>query len=315
MKIHAVIPCYKSESIAPKVVFECLKYVDKVICVDDNCPNQTGKYIEKSIKDDRVVVIFHKYNRGVGGATKTGINYALKNNAEIIIKIDSDGQMPPSLIPELIKPLLENRAEFTKGNRFRNPDVIIKMPLIRLVGNIGLSFLTKLSTGYWELFDPTNGFIAMTKKTIDRIPFSKVDNRYFFETDLLFRLSLTDTLVSEISMPSHYSIEKSSLLPFLELFNFSFKHFFIFLKRIFYQYFLLDFNPGSISILISLTLGTASLILGISRIIIGSINGMETPSGIQTLFLTFILISSQFFINFIYYDASQRILFRKLKKI
>lgn len=315
MKKYALMPCFKSSNIAPKVVKDCLKYVDKVICIDDCCPENTGKIIKKEISDPRVVVLFHSRNKGVGGATKTGIKYALSENAEIIIKIDSDGQMSPDLIPELIKPLLEKRAEFTKGNRFRSPDVLIKMPLIRLIGNLGLSFLTKLSTGYWELFDPTNGFIAFSRNTISRIPLMKIDNRYFFETDLLFRLSLSDTLIEEISMQPLYKNEKSSLVPLLELFNFFFKHLFIFFKRIFYQYFLLDFNPGSISLVISLILGSMSIIIGFSRIVIGNINKVETPYGIQTLFLTFILISSQFFINFIYYDASQRVLFRKLRII
>ena len=315
MKKYALMPCFKSSNIAPKVVKDCLKYVDKVICIDDCCPENTGKIIEEEFFDPRVVVLFHSRNKGVGGATKTGIDYALSEGAGIIIKIDSDGQMSPALIPELVKPLLENRAEFTKGNRFRSPDVLIKMPLLRLLGNLGLSFLTKLSTGYWELFDPTNGFIAFNRDTISRIPLLKIDNRYFFETDLLFRLSLSDTLIEEISMKPHYENEKSSMVPLIELFNFFFKHIFVFVKRIFYQYFLLDFNPGSISLIISVALGSTSFILGFTRLIIGKINNVETPYGIQTLFLAFILISSQFFINFIFYDASQRVLFRKIKTL
>jgi len=120
---------------------------------------------------------------------KSGFIYALKFNPEIVIKIDSDGQMDPVLIPKLIEPLLEGTSELTKGNRFTNPKSIKKMPIIRIIGNIGLGFITKLSTGYWELFDPTNGFIAFKASTLKKIRLKKTDDRYFFESDLsVFRL-------------------------------------------------------------------------------------------------------------------------------
>ena len=72
MKLYAVIPCYKTVDLAPHIVQNCLKYVDKVICVDDACPFETGKNIQKLIKDKNLIILFHKNNLGVGGAVKTG---------------------------------------------------------------------------------------------------------------------------------------------------------------------------------------------------------------------------------------------------
>ncbi len=315
MKICTIIPCYKSPEKAPAIAKECLKYSDLVICVDDCCPLQSGKKIEEFVKSEKLIVIRHKFNKGVGGAMKTGIKFALDKEVDIVVKIDSDGQMPPNLIPRLIEPIIDGNAEVTKGNRFRDPGVLIKMPKIRLIGNIGLGFLTKLSTGYWELFDPTNGFIAIKKNIFFNLPINKLDNRYFFETDFLFRCSLNEIVIHEMPMKTVYADEVSNLYPLKELPIFLLKHLKIFMKRIFYHYFILDFNPGSISLIISILFGVFALFLASSNYISTTIYGGQTPVGIQTLFLVLSIIATQFFINFIYYDASQRPLFRKLRTI
>ena len=120
MKTVAVVPCYKSSSIAPKIIKDLIEYVDFIVCVDDFCPEGTGRAIQKQVKSKKVKVIFHQKNKGVGGATKTGIKFSESIGAEIIVKIDSDGQMDPSYIPFLIEPILNQASDFSKGNRFRN---------------------------------------------------------------------------------------------------------------------------------------------------------------------------------------------------
>ena len=243
---------------------DVINYVDKLVCVDDCCPENTGKSIENFLKSDQLDFIYHDRNQGIGGAMKSGIQHALKFNPEIIIKIDSDGQMNPNLIPKLLEPILNGSSEFTKGNRFTNPKFITKMPLIRIIGNIGLGFITKLSTGYWELFDPTNGFLALRSNVLRDISLEKIDNGYFFETDLLFRCALCNVLISEIPMEASYEDEKSSLSPFKEFFKFLFKHTNIFFKRLTYQYFLLDFNPGSLSLLLAIIFGCVAFFVGLN---------------------------------------------------
>ena len=315
MKVAGVIPCYKTADKVVKVIKESSKFCDILICVDDCCPLSTGKKIENLFVNQNVFVIFHDKNQGVGGATKTGIRYALDLGANIIVKIDSDGQMSPDLIPSLVNPIKVGKADFTKGNRFKDPNVIFKMPTIRLLGNFILSFLTKLSTGYWELFDPTNGFIAIKSSTVKLFNLNKIDNRYFFETDILFRCSINDIVIKEIPMEAIYGDETSNLYPIVEIPNFLIRHCLIFYKRILYHYFIYDFNPGTISLLISILFGLGSISLGGFYFFRGIFNQIQTPSGIQTLFLAMVFISTQFFTNFIYYDVTQRPLFRKLKSI
>ena len=189
------------------------------------------------------------------------------------------------------------------------------MPTLRFIGNFSLSFLTKLSTGYWELFDPTNGFIAINSSTLNLFNLNKIDNRYFFETDILFRCSINDIVVKEIAMEAKYGDETSNMYPIAEIPNFLIKHILIFHKRILYSYFIYDFNPGSISLVISFLLGIVSILFGGFYYYRGMLNEVQTPTGIQTLFLAMVFISSQFLTNFIYYDVTQRPLFRKLRSL
>lgn len=309
----AVMPCYRTSTQAVKLAQKCLQFVDLVICVDDSCPQHTGTKISAANLGPQVVVLKHSTNQGVGGATKTGISFALAHGYNIIIKLDSDGQMNPENIPRLIKPLLTGKAQLCKGNRFTNLESMSGMPTLRLIGNIGLGFLTKLSTGYWELFDPTNGFIALSADTAQLVRLDKTDDRYFFETDLLFRCGLADIVICEIAMPSSYNGEISSLRPERELIRFSRKHLQILAKRIFYQYFLLDFNPGSIELVGGLCAATLSLVIALKSIFNNINYNQATPAGTQTLFLALTFIAVQLLLGFVSYDAATRPVLRRIK--
>ncbi len=314
MKVFAIMPCYKTASTAPSIAKSLLDYVDMVICVDDGCPQNSGHEIQSFINSPRIKVLFHTQNRGVGAATKTGIRMALDLGAEIVVKVDSDGQMNISLIPKLIRPIIEARSDLCKGNRFNNINSILSMPFMRLIGNTALGFITKLSTGYWELFDPTNGFIAMPSETVKNIQIDKTHNRFFFETDLLFRCGLYDLIVTEVPMNSIYRSEKSNLNPFYEFFIYLFNNILIFIKRLFYQYFVLDFNPGSLSLVLGLFIGSISLVIGIGNTLLVGQGWLENPSTIKIIFLITTIISVQLLFSFIYYDAIQRPMLRRLKK-
>lgn len=121
----------------------------------------SGEYVKAHCTDPRVTVVKHEKNKGVGGAVMTGYRAAIADGAKVIVKIDGDGQMDPSLLREFVMPILGGEADYTKGNRFYDLSNISRMPAMRLFGNAGLSFLAKLSTGYWNIFDPTNGYTAI----------------------------------------------------------------------------------------------------------------------------------------------------------
>lgn len=164
----------------------------------------------------------------------TGYRAALKDGIDIIVKIDSDGQMDPALIIDFVGPIVDGEADYTKGNRFFELEKVKSMPRIRLIGNAILSFMCKLSSGYWNLFDPTNGFTAIHADVARRLPFNSISKRYFFESDILFRLNTLRAVVIDIPMEAEYGDEISNLKISRIVGEFLVKHSKNFIKRIFY---------------------------------------------------------------------------------
>jgi len=200
------------------------------------------------------MVLFNSVNLGVGGAVMTGYRQALTDGCEVVVKIDGDGQMDPALLPSFVWPLTQGLADYTKGNRFFELEGLEAMPKVRLFGNAALSFITKLSTGYWNVFDPTNGYTAIHRDVLARLPLDKVSHRYFFESDMLFRLNILRAVVLDIPMRASYGDEKSSLRVSRVLPEFFLKHLRNMLKRIFYNYYLRDMTMVSIELPLGLAL-------------------------------------------------------------
>ena len=219
--VSVVIPAFKVSRHLRNLLQRIGEEVTHIIVVDDFCPEESGKIaLELSKTDTRISVIFHDQNMGVGGAVKSGYTKALALESDIIVKLDGDGQMNPEDILKLVDPILNDSANYSKGNRFYDVEAILQMPKIRILGNLVLSFISKLSTGYWMMFDPNNGFTAISSKTLQNVPLHKVDNRYFFESDLLFRLNLIRANVVDIPLPAIYGSEISNLSLTRALFEF-----------------------------------------------------------------------------------------------
>ena len=199
-RVAVVIPSYKVIRHIAEVIAAIPPMVWRIYVIDDACPDGTGKFVVENVADDRVRVVYHQQNQGVGGAVMTGYQAAIADGADIIVKVDGDGQMDASLIPYFIEPILSGEADYTKGNRFYDLEEIRAMPKVRLFGNAVLSLMAKLSTGYWDLFDPTNGYTAIHADVARHLPFAKISKRYFFETDILFRLNTLRAVVVDVPM-------------------------------------------------------------------------------------------------------------------
>jgi dolichol-phosphate mannosyltransferase len=302
--IAVVIPCYKVRNQIIQVIDTIPNWIKFIIIVDDCCPEESGSFIKEKFSDSRIIVIRNEKNLGVGGSVLQGYRVALECNARIVVKIDGDGQMDSTKIFKLINPILEGKADYTKGNRFYNLDRIGSMPLHRIVGNAGLSFFSKLSTGYWSIFDPNNGFTAISGEMISNLPLAKVDERYFFESDMLFRLNLARAVVVDVAIDAVYGDEKSNLSAIKSIFEFSLKHSRNFLKRLFYNYFLREFSLATIN----LVLGLGLVISGVTFGVTNWMNSMQTgiPSNTGTLILISMSVLSglQMLLSFISYDMN-----------
>jgi len=188
-RIAVVIPSYKVTKHILGVIGRIGTEVTHIFVVDDCCPDGSGDLVEKECKDPRVTVLRNSVNRGVGGSVLAGYQAAIACDVDCIVKIDGDGQMRPELLMSFVTPVLNREADYTKGNRFFRVEDVVTMPRVRLFGNAVLSFMNKFSSGYWGLFDPTNGYTAISGAVAAQLPFDKISSRYFFESDMLFRLA------------------------------------------------------------------------------------------------------------------------------
>jgi dolichol-phosphate mannosyltransferase len=298
--VAVVIPCYRVAAQILGVLAGIGPEVDAIYVVDDACPEASGGLVERESADRRVRVIRHATNQGVGGATMTGMRQAVADGARIIVKLDGDGQMDASLLPLFIEAIGSGEADYAKGNRFFDPGTLGQMPVGRLIGNAALSFLAKLSTGYWQSFDPTNGYVAIHADVARRLPFEKIEKRYFFETDLLFRLSTLQAKVTDIPMPARYGDETSNLSAARSILPFLWKHSRNFAKRIGYNYFLRNFSIASVELVAGLLLLAFGLIVGFQN---WATDGTPATAGTVMLAGLPVILGVQFLLGFVNYDV------------
>ena len=302
--IAVVIPCYKVKSSILSVLNSIGKDIDKIYVIDDSCPEGTGKYVVSENNDIRVSVLYHDFNKGVGGAVITGYIKALEDSMSIIVKIDGDGQMNAELIPNFIRPLLNGTADYTKGNRFFDLKFLSGMPAIRIFGNSILSFVNKLSSGYWKIMDPTNGYTAIHSKILNHLPLDKIDNRYFFESDMLFRLGTIRAVVQDIPIVSVYGEEESNLDVFKIIVQFPMKYIKRTFKRIFYSYFLRDFNIASVELILGLNLFLGGFTYGAIHWHESYISNVATSSGVIMLAALPVILGFQLLLSALNYDIN-----------
>ncbi|HBZ05818.1 MAG TPA: glycosyl transferase family 2 [Massilia sp.] len=302
--IAVVIPCYRVTRHILDVLARMGPEVSRIYVVDDKCPDGTAALVREKCTDPRVTVIEHAENQGVGGAVMTGYQAAIDDGMTVIVKVDGDGQMDPALIPEFAEPILRGEADYTKGNRFFDLEQIRSMPPVRLFGNAVLSLMTKLSSGYWDLFDPTNGYTAIHADAARHLPFNRISRRYFFETDMLFRLNTLHAVVVDVPMDAHYADEVSNLKISKIVTEFLVKHVRNFGKRIFYNYYLRNMSLASVELPLGVLLVLLGSIYGGIHWIDSANAGIETPAGTVMLASLPILMGVQLILAFLANDIA-----------
>lgn len=302
--IAVVVPAYRVTEHILNVLSKMPEEVWRIYVVDDACPDGSGDLVLQHCDDSRLGVIKLPSNLGVGGAVMAGYEAAIDAGATIIVKVDGDGQMDPSLISQFVAPIIRGEADYTKGNRFFDLTNIRTMPTIRLIGNSLLSFLTKFSSGYWNIFDPTNGYTAIHAGVCARLPLDKISKRYFFESDLLFRLNLARAVVVDVPMDAKYADEVSNLKISKVTLEFCYKHLRNFTKRIFYNYFLRDLSLASFQLVV----GACLMLLGVSfggyHWWLSAQTGDTTAAGTVMLAAMPTLVGIQLLLSFIGYDIA-----------
>tara|TARA_R110002049_G_scaffold25907_5_gene90516 strand:- start:2645 stop:3607 length:963 start_codon:yes stop_codon:yes gene_type:complete len=304
IKIAVVIPYYNASNEILLVISKLPEYIQYIIIVDDKSPTPLPKDDIQKLAHSKATIYFleNSINLGVGGATKRGFEEAIEIGAEIIIKVDADDQMDLSYIPDLLDPLIANKCDVAKGNRFKDLKALRAMPIVRRIGNLGLSFLIKSATGYWHNFDPTNGFLAIKTKVLKKLDFSKLANRYYFETSLLSQLYFEKAAIKDIPMPAIYGQEKSNMKIWQMPFVFGARLTSTFVKRLVKEYFLYDFNIGSVYLLFGFPLFLFGLIFGISEWIYYANINTFAPTGTIMIVTLSIILGFQLILQAIQYD-------------
>lgn len=300
--VAVVVPCFRVKSKVLAVLDKIGPNVDMIVVVDDACPEDSGRHVQEISRDSRVEVVRLEANQGVGGAVLAGYARAIDKGADIVVKLDGDGQMDPALIPLFVEPIRRGEADYTKGNRFYNVDDVRSMPPARLFGNAILSFVTKASSGYWTIFDPTNGYTAVAAAVLERLATGKIARRYFFESDMLFRLGTIRARVVDVPMAAVYADETSGLRIGKVLGPFLAGNVGNLLKRLVYNYFLRDFSIASLQLVAGLCLLAFGTAFGAHAWHVSDVTGITASTGTVMLAALPVILGMQLFLSFMAYD-------------
>jgi glycosyltransferase involved in cell wall biosynthesis len=261
-KIAAVVPAYNESKLIGKTIMTMPDFVDLIIVVNDKSTDDTSDQA-RAVGDPRVVVIDHAVNTGVGGAIMDGHQRALDLGADINVVMAGDAQMDPSYLPSLLDPICDNGYEFTKANRFFSASALAGMPIVRLAGSVALSFATKLASGYWNLFDPQNGYTAIKRSALLRIPAKKIARGYAFENDLLIWLNIAGARAKDVPIPAVYGEAVSSMRIHRVMVSISSLLFAGFWRRMLRKHVLQSFSPVALLFFSGLSLVTFGTAVGV----------------------------------------------------
>ncbi len=303
-KVAVVIPAYNEEAFIGNVVNDLPDYVDQIIVVDD-CSKDKTFQVASECDDSRLTVMKTPGNQGVGGATVTGYGKAMELNCDIAVKMDGDGQMSPEYLHLLLDSIIEDGYAYAKGNRFLKSEALVSMPKHRLFGNFVLTFMNKMASGYWHIFDPQNGYTAINIDALRSLKLEDIHKGYFFENDMLLQLNLHSYRVKDVSIPAKYGEEQSDikLLKIIRMFPLLLlKRFFY---RIYHKFILLDFSPIALFLITGLSLFSWGFFLGAYLFVKANITGVDTPLGTVMLVVVPLILGFQLLLQSIVLDIQE----------
>jgi glycosyltransferase involved in cell wall biosynthesis len=302
--IHVVIPAYNEGPFIGPLLSNLPGYIDKIIVVDDCSSDDTFRVATASV-DPRVVVITTAYNCGVGGAMCMGYRKALELGGELLVKMDGDGQMAPEHLVLLLDAIIDRGYDYAKGNRFLHTAAINQMPAVRIFGNIILTFLTKAASGYWHIFDPQNGYTVIRSNALRTISLETLNQRFFFENDMLVRLNIQNYRVIDVAIPAQYGQEVSHLKISSVLFTFPPLLLGRLAYRVIQKYVLRNFSPIALFLLLGLPIFLWGSLFGVYLWVRVAITGEATPTGSIMLALVPIVLGFQLLLQAIVLDIHE----------
>jgi len=302
--VAVVIPAHNEAAFIGSVIRTLPSYVDTIIVVDDASTDGTAE-VARRTEDRRVHVIILDRNSGVGGAMVAGYRLAMEVGSDIVVKMDGDGQMSPDDLPGLLDAMAEGQFVYAKGNRFLMGSPREDMPRSRFVGNMVLTFLTKLASGYWHIFDPQNGYTAISSAALELLDLEMVHKGYFFENDILVQLNLHGFRVKDVPMRACYGNEASGINPVQISVSFPRLLLQRFLYRVYRKYMLRDFSPVALFLLTGCALFLWGVLFGVFLWVRGKMAGVAAPTGTIMLAIVPLFIGFQLLLQGIVLDIQE----------
>ncbi|MFZ4763551.1 MAG: glycosyltransferase family 2 protein [Roseimicrobium sp.] len=306
MRVAVVIPCFRVKAHIVELVKSIPPTVSVIVAVDDACPEGSGAHLRSLCDDPRLQILTHEVNQGVGGAVVTGCRAALAAGSDVVVKLDGDGQMDPAHLPRLLKPITAGKADFTKGNRFYDLDALKQMPLVRRLGNLALTVLTKFASGHWHVSDPTNGYVAIHRTVLSRLDLSRLDKRYFFETSLLIQLNILRAVLHDVPIPARYADEKSNLSVLNTLLTFPGKLLRGFATRFVWRYFIYEVSAVTLFTMAGLPLLAAGTLFGGVEWVRAAQQGAFASAGTVALALLPTILGCQLLLQAMLLDVMEK---------
>ena len=302
--VTAVLPGYNEANHIGQVIETMPEFVDHIIVVDD-CSEDGTVEAATAAGDPRLIVLTTSHNQGVGGATVMGYQRAMELESDIIAKMDGDGQMDPAYLSSLLDAITEQGYDYAKGNRFLASESLALMPKHRLFGNIALTFLTKMASGYWHIFDPQNGYTAIRTGALRVLDLNTIHKRYFFENDMLVHLNFFGFRVKDVAIPARYGKEESNLSVFKVSTTFPLLLVRRYFHRIYQKYVLRDFSPIALFLFLGIILFFWGALFGLYLWIETAISGIATPTGTIMLALLPLVLGFQLLLEAIVLDVQE----------
>ncbi|WP_440945528.1 glycosyltransferase family 2 protein [Methanosarcina sp. T3] len=261
-KIGVVVPAYNEELLIRETIEGIPNYVDKIYVINDGSSDRTGEIIDQ-MTDPRVVPIQHKVNKGVGAAIINGYKRALADEMDMVAVMAGDNQMDPSQLPRLLFPIIERKADYTKGNRLLSKEMRKGMSTWRAFGNGLLTLITKIGSGYWHITDPQNGYTVISREGLEALDLDSVYTYYGYCNDILIKLNAFGLQAMDIAMPARYGREKSTIKYGVYIMKVAPMIFRGFLWRLKMKYMILDFHPLVLFYIASMVLVPVGFLFGL----------------------------------------------------
>lgn len=287
--LAAVVPAYNEAKQIEGVADSMPDFIDHIVIINDaSTDNSVEVMAELAQKNPRVVVLTHEKNKGAGGGVATGYKWCAENNVDIAVTMDGDGQMDPDDLPNLLRPIVDGEADFTKGNRLISGEAYKAMPKIRYFGNAGLSMLTKIASGYWHIADSQTGYTAINKDALRTIDWEQMYTRYGYPNDRLTRLNIYNFKVMDVEVRPIYNVGEVSTMKLRKAaFTIGWLVVKLFFRRMWQKYVVRDFHPLVFFYTMSALMLLLTLILFIRVIVVWAGTGHIPSINMLTMLFTF----------------------------